>query len=97
MSTASIETDSTASSDCLYMSMELGEGVWKLGFTKGYGEKLVKRRVASRDVETIRKAIASVKKALGLAAAVEVRSGYEAGRDGFWLHRCLVSRGVGNW
>lgn len=25
-----------------------------------------------------------------------VRSGYEAGRDGFWLHRYLVSRGVMN-
>ncbi len=25
-----------------------------------------------------------------------VRSCYEAGRDGFWLHRYLVRRGIGN-
>ena len=96
MSTATIENNPTASSECLYMSMELGEGVWKLGFARGFGEKLVKRRVASRDVEAILKAIASVKKSLGLAAEVEVRSGYEAGRDGFWLHRFLVNHGVRN-
>jgi transposase len=96
VSTATIENNPTASSECLYMSMELGEGVWKLGFARGFGEKLVKRRVASRDVEAILKAIASVKKSLGLAAEVEVRSGYEAGRDGFWLHRFLVNHGVRN-
>ncbi len=76
--------------------MELAEGVWKLGFTSGFGEKLVKRRVAARDVGAILRAIASVKQALGLSAGVEVRSGYEAGRDGFWLHRCLVSHVVRN-
>lgn len=96
MSTARIEKVSATDSECLYMSMELGEGVWKLGFTRGFGQKFVKRRVASRDVESILKVIASVKKALGLTAGAEVRSGYEAGRDGFWLHRCLVSHGVRN-
>jgi transposase len=76
--------------------MELGEGTWKLGFTRGFGEKLMKRRVVARDAEAILKAIASVKKSLGVAAGVEVRSGYEAGRDGFWLHRFLVNHGVKN-
>jgi hypothetical protein len=61
MSAETIETHPTASSDCLYMSMELGEGVWKLGFTRSFGEKWVKRRVASRDVKAILKAIGSVK------------------------------------
>jgi hypothetical protein len=28
----------------------------------------------------------------GLPASAAVRSCYEAGRDGFWLHRWLVSR-----
>jgi transposase len=96
VSTATIENYSSASRECLYMSMELGEGSWKLGFTRGFGEKFVKRRVASRDVEAVLKAIASVKMSLGLAAGVEVRSGHEAGRDGFWLHRFLVSHGVRN-
>ena len=96
MSTATIESDSTECDACLYMSMELGEGTWKLGFTTGFGEKLTKRRVASRDVNAVLKAIASVRKSLGLEDAVEVRSGYEAGRDGFWLHRFLISHGINN-
>ncbi len=96
MSTATIETNPTASSDCLYMSMELGEGVWKLGFTRGFGEKFERRQVAARDGKAVLRAITSEKKSLRLAAGVEVRSGYEAGRDGFWLHRFLVSHGIKN-
>ena len=96
MSTATIDNDFTASNECLYMSMELGEGVWKLGFTTGFGEKSVKRRVPARDGEAILNMIASVKKSLGLTEVAEVRSGYEAGRDGFWLHRFLVSFGIKN-
>jgi transposase len=96
MSTATINGDSTACNQCLYMALELGEGTWKLGFTTGFGEKLIRRRVASRDSKSILKAIASVKKSLGFFDDVEVRSGYEAGRDGFWLHRFLVAHGVNN-
>ena len=44
MSTATIESDSSASGESLYMSMELGEGSWKLGFTRGFGEKTFRRR-----------------------------------------------------
>ena len=96
MSTATIGIDSTARNQYLYMSLELGEGTWKLGFATGFGEKVIRRRVASRDGKAILKAIASMKRLLGLAEEVEVRSGYEAGRDGFWLHRFLVAHGIHN-
>ena len=36
------------------------------------------------------------KRRLGLPVAAPVRSCYEAGRDGFWVHRVLVSEGVAN-
>jgi transposase len=32
----------------------------------------------------------------GLRVNAPVQSCYEAGRDGFWLHRYLVSRGIAN-
>lgn len=76
--------------------MDLAEGVWKLGFTRGFGEKFLKRRVAARDGKAVLRAITSVKKSLGLAAGAEVQSGYEAGRDGFWLHRFLIGHGIKN-
>ena len=38
--------------------------------------------------------IAEAKRKLGLAADARVVSCYEAGRDGFWLHRALQANGV---
>lgn len=43
-------------------------------------------------VEEIDKA----KKRFRLDLRVPILSCYEAGRDGFWLHRCLLSRGIEN-
>ena len=36
------------------------------------------------------------RRGFGLPAAAGVVSCYEAGREGFWLHRYLVARGVAN-
>jgi hypothetical protein len=44
----------------------------------------------------LREALAQAKQRLGLPAATRVVSCYEAGRDGFWLHRQLRSMGVDN-
>ena len=41
-------------------------------------------------------AIGKARKRLGLAAACRVFSCYEAGREGFWLHRLLTQMGVVN-
>ena len=40
--------------------------------------------------------ITKAKKRFGLAEDAPVHSCYEAGRDGFWLHRFLESRGIAN-
>ena len=40
--------------------------------------------------------IALAKTRFGLPAAAGVVSCYAAGREGFWLHRYLVARGVAN-
>jgi transposase len=40
--------------------------------------------------------IALSKKRFGLSKDAHVKSCYEAGRDGFWIHRYLVSEGVEN-
>ena len=40
--------------------------------------------------------IERAKKRCGLSGTVQVVSCYEAGRDGFWLHRWLVEHGVEN-
>jgi transposase len=44
----------------------------------------------------LEKAIQLAKKRFELPERCRVLSCYEAGRDGFWLHRCLVSHGIEN-
>jgi transposase len=53
------------------------------------------RHAAGRQ-STAAQEIAKAKKRFGLAADAPVHSCYEAGRDGFWLHRFLANQGVAN-
>ncbi|MEE9278724.1 MAG: IS110 family transposase [Myxococcota bacterium] len=78
------------------LAFELGETGWKLGFTSGFGHEVLERNIASRDTKALLKQIAWVKRRLGLPQDAPVRSLYEAGRDGFWLHRFLEAHGVEN-
>ena len=80
----------------LMLAMELGESGWLLGFSSGFGQTPVRRRIDSRDGKALLAQIAWAKQRLGLAADARVVSCYDAGRDGFWLHRFLASHGVEN-
>lgn len=78
----------------LMLAMELGETGWLLGFASAYGQKPLRRKIATRDREALLREIAWAKAKLGMKAEARVVSCYEAGRDGFWLHRFLVAEGV---
>ena len=80
----------------LYLAFELGNGSWKLGFTAGLGQKPRERNVSARDVEAVLQEIIRAKQRFGMTEGVRVVSCYEAGRDGFWLHRFLVAQGIEN-
>lgn len=80
----------------LMLAFELGEKEWLLGFSRGFGQKPVRRKIASRDRKALLAQIAWAKEKLGLAPEARVVSCYEAGRDGFWLHRFLCTQGVEN-
>src|SRR5262249_43308991 len=78
------------------LSFELGEGGWKLACTVGIGQKPRLRSMPARDLPRLQQEIAKAKKRFGLAEDAPVHSCYEAGRDGFWLHRHLVAQGIDN-
>jgi transposase len=79
----------------LYMSFELSDKHWKLTFGNGnHGPS--RCTVAAGDVEAIFQHIAKAKRRFGLNDRASVHSCYEAGRDGWWLHRTLRRRGVDN-
>ena len=80
----------------LMLAMELGESGWLLGFSSGFGQTPVRRKIDSRDGKALLAQIAWAKQRLGLAVDARVVSCYEAGRDGFWLHRFLAAHGVEN-
>ena len=87
----------TTSSPRLHLAFELSWGQWKLAFTIGHGQPPRLRTIAARDLAALRGEIAKAKKRFDLPDDAEVVSCYEAGRDGFWLHRWLLSQVVTNF
>ena len=80
----------------LFLAFALGANQWKLGFTTGAAQRPRERHVPARHIEAVREEIRKAKERFGLPADAPVISGYEAGRDGFWLHRWCVTQGVAN-
>jgi transposase len=80
----------------LFMALELSSKDWKLGFSTGFGQKARRRTIPSGDRTKLKAEIAAAKKRFGFAQETSVVSCYEAGRDGFWLHRYLLQTGIDN-
>jgi transposase len=90
------KTNDTTLSARLYLAFELSQAEWKLGFTIGLGQAPRLRSLRARDLAGLKREIEQAKERFGLGQAVAVWSCYEAGRDGFWLHRYLTVNGVNN-
>src|SRR5499427_2899246 len=80
----------------LYLAFELGKNTWKLGFTIGVAQQPRERTIPAGALDTLQQELARAKQRFGLPEDARVVSCYEAGRDGFWLHRALVAHGVTN-
>jgi transposase len=90
-------TQSTATAaPVLYLALELSWNSWKLAFTVGLGQKPRLRTIRARDTAALLLEIQKAKLRFGLGDDTPVVSCYEAGRDGFWLHRFLVHHGINN-
>jgi transposase len=80
----------------LFVAFELSEKTWKLGCTTGHGQKPRERRIAAGNQARLLHEVAQAKRRCGLPETVPVVSGYEAGREGFWLHRFVQAQGITN-
>ena len=78
----------------LYVAFELGWNTWKLASTVGLGQKPRISTIPARDQKAVIKEISKALERFGLSPDSRVVSCYEAGRDGFWLHRFLTHVGV---
>lgn len=96
METVTTRREAPVTVPVLYMAIETGVQKWKVGFTCGAGQQPRIRVVDTGDLVRLGEEIERAKRRFGLAADAPVHSCYEAGRDGFWLHRALERMGVRN-
>jgi transposase len=84
------------SAEVLYLAFELSHKKWKLGFGDGKAPQVRQVTIKSGDLEGCRQEMQKAKQRFGLEESARVRSCYEAGREGFWLHRALETMGLEN-
>jgi transposase len=80
----------------LYVAFELGWTEWKMAFATAPADSPRLRTIRGRNTAGVLAEIAKAKKRFGLPDDAPVYCCYEAGRDGFWLHRWLVAQGLQN-
>jgi transposase len=91
---AALEKENSAG--VLYFAFELSRKKWKLGFSDGKAPQVRQVTINSGDLEAWQQEIQKAKRRFGLDESAAVRSCYEAGREGFWLHRALEAMGIEN-
>lgn len=90
-----LQAQDTAITCRLFVAFELGEKNWKLSI--GDGVRAPSRcTVAAGDTASVLTAIVKARAHCHLPLGTLVLSCYEAGRDGFWLHRWLSAQGIVN-
>lgn len=90
-----MNSDTKAHSEVkIYVAIELSNQAWKLAFGDGTQKRQV--QIGARDQAWFWREVAKTKAKFKLAEDTPVYSCYEAGRDGFWIHRMLSAGGVTN-
>ena len=93
---AATRPEMSVSEPTLYVAFELGKKDWKLAMTSGFGIEPWVRTVPSGDLRAVERVLQDGRRRLGVPVGARVRSCYEAGRDGFWIHRALTQMGLSN-
>lgn len=75
-------------------SFELSALKWKIALSDGDRRKLV--TVDAKDWKAVDSEIARARQRLGFPESATLFTCYEAGRDGFWIHRELEKKGIKN-
>jgi transposase len=92
--TADLQAREYERAGVLYMAMELSNKTWRLAF--GDGKRARQVCVDAGDMAALGEQVGKAKAKLGLESEAAVVSCYEAGRDGFWVHRQLEALGIEN-
>src|SRR5262249_47404513 len=81
-----------------FVAIELSKSNWVVGFQTALTDNISRHQVKAGDAERLIELIERVRTRVArqLSRSVEIASCYEAGYDGFWLHRVLEARGIHN-
>ena len=93
---AAPNNDSSVASAMLYLAFDLGEQSWTLAFTTGLRQEPRLIQIPAGNLDRLERAIQLAKRGFEVPADAPIASCYEAGRDGFWLHRWLEAHQVSN-
>jgi transposase len=82
----------------LFVALELSKATWLVALHSPAADKISLHRLAGGDTQGLLSLIARKRDQAqaALARPVHVMSCYEAGYDGFWLHRLLETYGIDN-
>jgi len=95
MTQQALRPEHTSDETALYMSFELANKRWKLTF--GDHRRGPSRfTIAAGDTEAFLRCAATARARFGVAPSAPLYTCYEAGRDGWWLHRWLTEHGIHN-
>jgi transposase len=82
----------------IYVAFELSKAKWQLGIMVPGAEKMSRYRIEGGNLTELSTALGRARaRAEQLGKPVRVLSCYEAGLDGHWLHRWLMSNGILNY
>ena len=93
---AAVRSQVSVNDPVLYVAFELSKKEWKLALTSGFGVAPVLRTVPAGDLSAVRRSMQVGRSRFGLPEGARVMSCYEAGRDGFWIHRALATLDIAN-
>lgn len=90
-----IQSQDSTKTQCMYIAFELSNKSWKIMFSNGVKRR--QRPIEARNLQLLELEIIKARHQLKINdEKAVIYSCYEAGRDGFWLHRYLQSKGINN-
>lgn len=96
MKNAQMIPSQTYTKSCpMYIAFELSNAKWKLMFSDGFKRR--QKTIAAGDLAQFEQEVAKAKNRFKLPQDITIYSCYEAGRDGFWIHRYLDKQQISNF
>jgi transposase len=89
-------TPAARQSATLFVALELSRAKWLVGLHSPVADKISRRTVTGGDAAALLAVIDEARRRVRaqLGGEVAVAACYEAGYDGFWLHRLLLAHGI---